>query len=218
MLRADFHIHTRYSHDSNMEPEELVRKAKKIGMDVIAVTDHDTTKGFGEVERYAKSIYPDLILFRGEEVRVKGGEIIGINIKEDIPRKLDPSEACRRVKKQGGFVILPHPFDRFRKGLGKSSENIANLLDAVEGFNSRTLFSRFNGEALSFANRNGIPALAGSDSHFIEEFGSSWTYVDSERSKEDVLKAVKGGKIRLHCRGTGIVPHIKTQLVRFKLV
>ncbi len=218
MLKADFHVHTYHSRDANIKPRDLVLKAKAIGMDVIAVTDHNTFGGFSEVEKEAERSYKNLILFRGEEIRVKGGEIIALGINKEIPKKLNPVEACKLVRKQGGFIILPHPFDRFRKGLGNSSNEILNYLDAVEGFNSRTMLSSFNKKNVSFAEKNDIPMVAGSDAHFLEEFGNAWTMIDSGRNKNDILDAIKNGKTRVFGKCSGLKPHLKTSLRRYRII
>ncbi|MBN2042172.1 MAG: PHP domain-containing protein [Candidatus Aenigmarchaeota archaeon] len=218
MLKADFHVHTYHSRDANIKPKDLVLKAKVMGIDILAITDHNTIDGFGEVESEAKKLYKDLILFRGEEIRVKGGEIIALGISKEIPKKLSPMEACKLVREQGGFIILPHPFDRFRKGLGNSSLKILNYIDAVEVFNSRTMFSSFNKKNLSFAQKNNIPMIASSDAHFLEEFGNAWTVIDSARNRNDILKAVREGKTKADGKCSGIKPHLKTSLRRYRII
>lgn len=206
-LKIDFHVHSNFSNDGDMPPEEIVETAKKIGLDGIAVTDHNTIKGGEEAEKLAGK---NLLVFVGSEIKTQEGEIIGLNLKEDVPEGLTPEETCRLIKAQAGLVILPHPFDKLRKGLGKSINDIIQYIDAVEVFNSRTLVDRFNKESLDFAKKHKIPGIAGSDSHFGVEIGSAYTVVDSEMKKDSVIKAVLKGKTKVVGGKSGVMPHWKT--------
>ena len=72
MTRIDLHIHTLFSPDSLMEPEELVSRCLGTGLNCIAVTDHNTIEGAQEVQRLAI-----IRVILGEEIKSSGGEIIG---------------------------------------------------------------------------------------------------------------------------------------------
>jgi predicted metal-dependent phosphoesterase TrpH len=205
-LRVDFHVHSHFSFDGDMSPEEIIKLAKKLGLDAIAVTDHNTIEGSKETEKLARG----LIVFVGSEIRGKGGEIIGLNLKSEIPPDLPLIETCKLIKKQGGFVIIPHPFDRLRNGMGKKIEKIVKYIDAVEVFNARTLFDKFNKDSLKFAEKHKLPKVAGSDAHFGIEMGSAYTLVDSGKSKDEILEAVKKGKTRVIGGKSGVRPHWKT--------
>jgi hypothetical protein len=218
MLKADFHVHTHYSKDSNIDPKELVLAAKRLGIGVIAITNHNTLEGFEEVEASAKKYYKELIVFRGVELLTKKGEIIILNPKENLPKKLELAEACRLAKEQGGFVIIPHVFDIFRKGAGNSVNDVIRYVDAVEGFNSRTLIRSFNEKNVSLAKKMGLPMVAGSDAHFIEEFGRAYTIIDSKPDKNVILNAIKNGRTRIIGEKSGLRPHIKTFLRKRKII
>ena len=101
-------MHTHYSPDSGMSPETLVAKCQKAGLNLIAVTDHNTIDGALAV----RSLAPFTVII-GEEVGSAEGEITGLFLTETIPRGLPPVETARRIKDQGGLVSIPHPFDRF---------------------------------------------------------------------------------------------------------
>ena len=110
LIKADFHMHTHFSPDSETPPEKLVARCVEVGLSCIAVTDHNTIEGALEVERIA----PFMVIV-GEEVASSDGEITGLFLKEPVPKGLSPQETARRIKDQGGLVSLPHPFDRFRR-------------------------------------------------------------------------------------------------------
>ena len=102
-------MHTHFSPDSEVAPEKLVERCIKVGLNCIAVTDHNTTDGAFRV----REIAPFMVII-GEEVGTSEGEVTGLFLEETIPRGLPPAETARRIKEQGGLVSLPHPFDRFR--------------------------------------------------------------------------------------------------------
>ncbi len=213
-LKVDFHVHSHFSSDSNLSPREILKIAEKLGLDAVAITDHNTIEG----GKYAKKLSKKIIVFVGSEIKTNEGEVIGLNLRREIREGLPLLETCRRIKEQGGFVIIPHPFDRMRRGIGSLIEKVIGYIDAVEVFNARTLMDRFNRESLSFAERHNLPKVAGSDAHFADELGSAYTIVLSEKREDAILKAVKNGKTSVFGEKTGIRPHIKTFLTRVKLL
>jgi len=211
-LRGDFHIHTYRSLDSNLTPETIIKSAKGMGLDIIGVLDHGSLEGGKETEKLAERIARELVVFVGEEIKTKEGEIIAFNIEKPVPQFMDLVGTCELVKKRGGFIVLPHPFDSLRMGLGRSVYKIVKYTDAVEGFNARSMLSRFNRKAVKFSEDLGLPVIAGSDAHFEEEIGKGITLVDSEPRKESVMEAIKTGETRISGNKTGVKPHIKTFL------
>jgi len=209
-LKADFHIHTYHSLDSNLKPRSIIERAKELGLNVIGVVDHGSIEGGRETEALAGKIAKDLIVFVGEEIRTREGEIIAFNIEESIPEGMDLIKTCKAVKRLGGFLVLPHPFDRFRKGLGKSSYKIVKYVDAVEGFNARTMFDSFNRKAVRFSEENRLPIIAGSDAHFYEEIGSAFMMINSKPNKDDILEAIRAGKTKIVGTKSGMKPHLRT--------
>lgn len=166
-------MHTRYSPDSEVAPEKLVRRCGKVGLDCIAVTDHNTIEGALEVRRIA----PFLVII-GEEVTSSEGEVTGLFLRELVPRGLSPSETAKRIKDQGGLVSIPHPFDRFRRNV-ISKKGLTELIpyaDIVEAFNSRNNLSADDRKATEFANEHGLLTSGVSDAHTTFELGR--TYVD----------------------------------------
>ena len=206
VLNVDMHIHSHFSADGNMSPEDIVERAKKERLDAIAVTDHNSIRGGQEVRK----ISGGLIVFVGSEIKTDQGEIIGLNLKKDVPSDLSLLQACKAVKKQNGFLIVPHPFDRFRRGIGDGMNSITDYIDAVEIFNARTMMGNFNRQAAEFAEKRRLPFVAGSDAHFGPEIGSVRMLVECKRNADEILKAVIEGKVVIKGRKTGIVPHWKT--------
>lgn len=210
-IKLDFHIHSYYSPDGNMNPKDILETAISKGLDVISVTDHNSTKGGIETRDYAEKKDLPIKVLVGQEVKTLSGEIIVLNVEEIIPKDMTLEETISYGKK--GFIITPHPFDKFRKGIGDNIDPIKDKINAIEVFNSRTLLSAHNKLAESYAKTNNIPGVAGSDSHFSEELGSSYFMIESKKTTSSIFKTITEGKISIHGRQTGIKPHLKTSMI-----
>lgn len=164
-------MHTHFSPDSEMAPERLVRRCRDVGLNCIAVTDHNTTEGAFEVRALA-----DFVVIIGEEVGTSEGEVTGLFLQETIPRGLTPLETAKRIKDQGGLVSLPHPFDRFRGEVitRVGLEEVLPYADIVEVFNSRNNMDADNRKAHEFAERHGLLTSGVSDAHTTVELGRTF--------------------------------------------
>ena len=167
-IKFDYHIHSKYSKDSALEPRTILRVASKRGLKKIAITDHNTIKGGLETQKLNNSLIEVIV---GAEIYTEKGEVIGLNLTEEIKsRKL--KEVVMEIKEQGGKVFIPHPFDKIRKGsIRNNIYEIIEYIDYVEGFNGRCLLNAFNKKALNFARKYDIKVLSGSDAHYSFEIG-----------------------------------------------
>ena len=172
LIEVDLHMHTDHSYDCATPVEVLLASARGRGLGAIAVTDHNEISG--ALEAQAQAAGAGLKVIVGEEVKTAGeGEVIGLFIKEKIPRGLSLRDTVAEIKRQGGLVYVPHPFDRMHSVL--DYEHLLEILDdvdAIEVFNPRVAISAFNEEAVRFATKYRIPAGAGSDSHVAQGLGS----------------------------------------------
>jgi hypothetical protein len=109
-----------------------------------------------------------------EEVKTaEQGEVIGLFLQEKIPRGLTLEETVAEIRRQGGLVYVPHPFDRMHSVPDyEHLLKIVEEVDAIEIFNPRVAIGAFNEEAARFAAKYRIPAGAGSDSHVAQGLGS----------------------------------------------
>jgi predicted metal-dependent phosphoesterase TrpH len=103
---ADLHIHTIYSYDGTASVPAVLRHAKQIGLEVIAITDHDEITG----SLKALELAPDygLEVIPGIEVTSAEGDLLALSITENIPRDLPLIETVLKVHELGGFCIAPH--------------------------------------------------------------------------------------------------------------
>jgi hypothetical protein len=193
-MKVDMHIHTVYSGDSICRPSEVIEAAKRVGLDGIAVTDHNTTKGWEEVLSEGKKRGVAVIL--GEEIEVEHrgrvvGEILGYFLHENV-EKGNVYNVLDEIKRQGGLAALPHPFC-FYRGMRMDAEELAGRVQAVEVFNAAMYFNYHNNKALSFARKHGIAEIGGSDAHSEDEVGNGYTFADADGLKE-FRRAIEKGK------------------------
>src|SRR5512147_408958 len=152
-LRVEFHCHTHVSKDSLMQPRVLVETCRRKGIDRVVVTDHNTITG----ARAAQVLDPERVIV-GEEIMTTRGEILAAFVSEEIPRGLTPQETIQRLRDQGAFISVSHPFDSLRSG-GWHEPHLLEILpyvDAIEVYNSRCMLPRFNRAARRFAETHHV--------------------------------------------------------------
>jgi predicted metal-dependent phosphoesterase TrpH len=196
LIKADLHVHTHYSGDSDTTLEKLVERCRELGLGAIAVTDHDTAEGALALDRQA---LPFKVIV-GEEVASTEGEIIGLFLKETIPGGLSPEETIRCIRQQGGLVCIPHPFDRYRSSAmqAPAMERIAGLIDIVEVFNARSIPAQNLSLPGKFAKSHNLLKGAGSDSHSASEVGQAYVTIPDFEGRDDFLKAMAQAQIHAH--------------------
>jgi len=187
----DLHMHTRASADCLSEPSEVVRVAREAGLDRIAITDHNEIEGAFE----AREIDPERVIV-GEEVRTSEGlDLIGLFLVEHIPRGGTFREVAREIRRQGGVVYVPHPFDAHRGTTEEFLDDARDCIDVVEGFNARIHEPARNRRAQNWAAANGFPVGAGSDAHTLGEIGQARVHARPFRGPEDFVAALSSGRI-----------------------
>jgi len=190
-VRVDLHNHTHYSPDSILSPKRFIREVGRRGLDVVAVTDHNTIRGALAVRELA-----DFPVIVGEEVRSKDGEILGLFLSEEIPRGLSAGDTIALIKDQGGIVGVPHPFDSFRSALREDSLLACiDQIDFIEGLNARMVFASHNDKAREFAKDRGLPVSAGSDAHSPWEVGRVWAEIPPFEGATDFVTALRQGRL-----------------------
>ena len=172
IIDVDLHMHTDHSSDCATPVEVLLATAREQGLGAIAVTDHNEISG--ALDARAKAAEYGVKVIVGEEVMTATqGEVIGLFLEEKIPRGMSLAETIAEIRRQGGLVYVPHPFDRMH-----SVPDYEHLLavvedvDAIEVFNPRIAIPAYNEEAVRFAGKYRIVGGAGSDSHVAQGLGS----------------------------------------------
>jgi predicted metal-dependent phosphoesterase TrpH len=182
-LKFDFHIHSKYSFDSILSPRRILKRAKKMGLSGIAITDHNTIKG--GVETYKINKDPFFTVIIGCEVNTEVGDIIGLFLNNEIQSR-QSTEVIDEIHKQEGIVVLPHPFKSHNL-----NEELIKSVDLLEGINGRCRLEK-NLMAQDLARKYNLPLIAGSDAHFGLEIGKCRTIVKIEEGIEkDILRGCK---------------------------
>ncbi len=194
-LRADFHSHTNYSRDSLIAPQAFVDRCLRRGVNCIAVTDHNEIEGAFVIEKLA----PFKVIV-GEEVNTTEGEIIGLFLKELVPRDLSPEETIRAIHEQGGLAVIPHPYDVFRRSVIKPAalERVKEQVDAIEGFNCRNILARHDNRAKDLASDVDKPLTLGTDAHSPWELGGASLEMDDFESPQELLLALRDARMVGH--------------------
>lgn len=192
MLKADLHIHTKYSLDCNTSLEKIIERCQELGINCIAIADHGTIEGALAMQRLA----PFTVIV-AEEILTPHGEIMGMFLKEGIPSGLSVEQTISQIRAQDGLVCIPHAFDMFRpSALGaKIVAELTEQIDIMEVFNSRSPLLRSSAKAKAFAEKHGITKGAGSDAHTPDEIGNAYVEMAEFNGKDDFLRALAQGKI-----------------------
>jgi predicted metal-dependent phosphoesterase TrpH/glycosyltransferase involved in cell wall biosynthesis len=192
---ADLHLHTNWSHDCSIDVEELLDHAEAEGLDAIAVTDHNVFGGAQEAVERARG--RRLIVIPGEEVKTADqGEVIGLFLREEIPRGMSFGETIAAIRAQGGLVYLPHPFDRMHAIPEPATlhRHLAEI-DVFEVYNARLLFEAYNEEALRFARKYNLTPGAGSDAHVLAGVGTGAVRMRRFSGPEEFLVSLHDAEV-----------------------
>ncbi|MDX1378094.1 MAG: PHP domain-containing protein [Anaerolineales bacterium] len=190
LIRVEFHCHTLFSRDSLTSLQKLVYVCRRKGIDRVVITDHNTIEGAVA----AQKLDPELVIV-GEEILTTRGELLAAYMTEEVPPYLSPQETIRRLKDQGAFISVSHPFDRLRKGGWEQADLLEILphVDAIEVYNSRCMNPNFNRMAQAFAEKHDIPGTVGSDAHAAFELGRSVLFLEQFEGPDELRKVIRTG-------------------------
>ena len=194
-LVADLHLHTSWSHDCSTSVEDLLDHAESEGLGAIAVTDHNVFGGAREAADLARD--RDLVVIPGEEIKTAGqGEVIGLFLRDEIPRGLSFADTVAAIKEQGGLVYVPHPFDRLHSipDAATLRRHLADI-DVLEVYNARLLLESFNDEAVRYARKYNLVAGAGSDAHVLQGVGTGGVRMRAFDGPEEFLLSLRTAEI-----------------------
>ncbi len=196
LIEVDLHMHTDHSTDCATPVEVLLETARDRGLGAIAITDHNEVSGALEARKIAEEM-GDIKVIVAEEVKTaEQGEVIGLFLEEKIPRGMTMAETIAEIRRQGGLVYVPHPFDRFHSVPDyEHLIDIVEEIDVLEVFNPRVALTAFNEEAERFASKYRIVPGAGSDSHVAQGLGSVRVRIHDFDGPEEFLEAMRDADI-----------------------
>ncbi len=191
MIRADLHIHTIFSPDSSIPPKTLVETLlAHPSIKAVAITDHNTVRGYFKVRELAAA-YPDLLIIPGVEVSTVEGDVILLGVAEVPPQPWTVENVIDFAHSRGGLVVAAHPYRAY--GLGDSAKKYS--IDAVEVLNGGCP-RQLNMLAEELAKAMGLPGVGGSDAHRVDELWTVYTEIQASTDLDDVLRAIKRGLVR----------------------
>lgn len=193
-MLLDLHIHSCYSKDCSSPIASILIQANKVGLNGIAICDHDTVGGSREAERLVDENGLDLLIIPGIEVSTNRGHLLILGARETFPKHADTKDVIRMARDLDCMVVAPHPYKGYPRSLG----DVSDLdVDAIETLNSRYIFGTFNKRATEMALRLNLPMLGNSDAHFVKMVGRAYTEVDSAQSVDAIFKAIASGKTKV---------------------
>jgi predicted metal-dependent phosphoesterase TrpH/glycosyltransferase involved in cell wall biosynthesis len=195
-IDCDLHMHTDHSPDCATPAEVLLETAKEQGLGAIAITDHNEISGALEAREIAARIGGIKVILAEEVKTAHEGEVIGLFLSERIERGMSMAETIAEIRRQGGLVYVPHPFDRLHSV--PDYENLLEIvedIDILEVFNPRVTLSAFNEEAVKFARKYRIVPGAGSDSHVAQGLGSVKIRLRDFEGAQEFLESMREADI-----------------------
>jgi predicted metal-dependent phosphoesterase TrpH len=196
---ADIHMHTIFSYDGTATVPAVLQRASQVGLDLIAITDHDEIRGALQAEQLASKF--NIQVIPGVEITTAEGDLLALSIRKIIPAGLSLIETIHRVGEQGGFCVAPHPG---ATGFGMKSLNAYSIYRAlrdrdaeriligIETYNATTLDRAGNHAAGIWAGRLSIAQTGSSDAHVLDAIGLGATIFPGSTS-DDLLIALRTG-------------------------
>jgi predicted metal-dependent phosphoesterase TrpH len=203
------HAHTKHSFDSITEPKAIVARALELGVNVIAVTDHNTWRGAVDVLGVVDRTNAPLRVIVASEVFTDHGDVIGLFLKDDL--RFDSAAAfCDAVHEQEGLVLLPHPY-RWHE----LDDELLTRVDLIEVYNARTSAEE-NRRAAELAKSRRLPALVGPDAHRLGELDLARVEFEGDLPPDEkgLKRALLEAPRRFHTRSGSIWNEWLSQGVR----
>lgn len=197
-IKADLHLHTREGEAFiAYDARGLIDRAAREGFRVLSITNHDTLTFDEDLAAYARE--RGILLIPGVEATIEGRHVLLYNL--DVPpERIRTFADLRQLKGPEWLVVAPHPFFPGPASLwGRLLDNI-DLFDAIEFCHFYTRRIDFNRRAVRLALEVGLPLVGTSDSHLIQQFGTTYSLVDGEMTVASVLNAIKKGHVTVVSR------------------
>jgi predicted metal-dependent phosphoesterase TrpH len=195
----DLHCHSKYSRDNHLEPEDLIERSIKLGLDGICLTEHYSFESSWPVTRL--KIPDGFLLLRGVEVSTDCGHLLVYGVQDDSwnqwgnDRHLPLTKVVETVHRHGGICVPAHPF----RGWESLGEKVFTLdgFDAIETHNGNNAPHQ-NLQAILASRKLGLPSIGGSDCHHLDRVGIAYTEFSATiADMADLVREVKAG----NCRG-----------------
>ena len=196
MLKIDLHIHTLLGGDSAIRPDEVVGRARQVGLDAVCITEHhayDLSAPFVQIA--AQENFP---IFRGLEYRAEEGHLLIYGVpagRGDLLPGLPMQTVVDWVNRRGGAAVPAHPYQEgmVSRALGDRIFGLKGIA-AIETLNG-SVRSDKNERARWAARQMGLPGIGGSDAHGIQAIGNAYTcFEDLFQTESELAQALRDGR------------------------
>ena len=193
-MKVDLHLHdNKYSTDSHISIEEIVREAKRKGLDGIALTNHENPDVVKEIDELVEKY--DFVIFPGVEYLTKDGDIVAFGIDKLPEEQMSAQEFIEYVDKFGGTCTAAHPYRTNNRGLEDKLYTVKGLT-AIEGYNGSTS-DYHNGLAVKAGKELGIQVIGSSDAHVVEKVGVYATLLPYKvKNVKELIEALKTNRCK----------------------
>ena len=210
-MKLDIHIHSTFSVDGKATPRDILKKAKKIGLEGVCIADHNSLKGNAEARKIASEF--GMTVIRGMEVSSLDGHILGYGIDQEVPKGLTSEETLQKIRDLGGMAVVAHPF-RYWSGLGGEKTRFIKP-DGIEALNHHSS-RKVNAAGRKLCEEMKLPMTAGSDSHDTTTVGKAYVIIPDASSEDDVLKAIRSGKAKIGGSSRSMGYAVKDRILSIK--
>ncbi len=198
-LKTDLHMHvdrdpcdTYITHTAR----DIINLAAKQKFEVLAITCHDYVFPVKEIQSYAKK--KGIILIQGAEKTLQGKHVLIYNINNSDLKKIKTFEDLGKLKQTKNILVTaPHPYYPMHFCLRKELEKNIDVFDAVEYSHAHTARINFNNKAVEIAKKHNKTIIGNSDTHHLFQLGLTYSLVDSEKTPEAVIDAIKKGNVKV---------------------
>lgn len=205
ILNAELHCHNIFSNhrngssrlpfDCGVHIEDQLHAALEKEIDVLFVTNHNTLDGYRQICEYQDNHkkFKRIKIYPAEEVTIDtNGHVLAYGIYKTIKPWMSLEETLDEIGRQDGVSCAAHPF-----AVTNGIREKASACDMMESFNSNNVDRFSNIVANKFAKNNGIPEVAGSDSHVLTTIGKCINTIESENNLDSILEIMRHGKMRI---------------------
>lgn len=188
-MLIDLHNHTwPRSHDSVLDPADLVDRAREAGLDGICLTEHDTIWNPDDAQKLAEE--KGFLVIAGIEISTDDGHILAFGVEKYVFGMHRAERLAAHVNERGGCLVIAHPYRRqipwkdteeeWAKALQRATTNPAyEHCIALEVLNGRGN-ERENKFSQDLCEIMDLPGTAGTDSHAVHDIGKVATYFESD--------------------------------------
>jgi predicted metal-dependent phosphoesterase TrpH len=203
-LRGIIHCHSRASTDSLIPVRSYLRAAKKLQLDFVILTDHDSIAGSSELHQLAASTMPQLQVPIAAEYHTERGDVIAAFLRSELAFR-ESANLIQEAREQGAMLLLPHPYVAH-----KDMDFLAEHCDLIEVFNSRSPTTA-NLNAVELATKYSKPVYASSDAHLSRSIGAVVLEVEARGTlRESLLE----GRITWEGRSTARWETATSQMIK----